>query len=1360
MELNVAERISRMSIKKEGAHKKWAAVKEKLAPQESDQSEANLENAEPELCIRLLQMPSVVNYSGLKKRLESSDDTWMVQFLELSGLDLLLEALDRLSGRGVSRISDALLQLTCINCVRALMNSHKGIEYIVSNEGYVRKLSQALDTSNVMVKKQVFDLLAALSIYSLEGHALALDALDHYKTVKNQQYRFSVIMNELSATDNVPYMITLLSVINAVILGTEELKTRTQLRNEFIGLQLLDILTKLRDIEDEDLLIQCETFEESKSEDDEELLKICDGIDMNSHHEVFSCLFNKVSSSPVAIQLLSILQTLLHLEPSHHSSILLWESLEILAHRAILLANDIQGNSIEEVMERMLSIKKCTAQQNSERKRSAEGVSESTQTDTDLGESLSATLSSVTTACPLAAAAPLLGLPAATKNKSPSQLPACSTSPGQCISPSSAGPPLTPSPPPPSPPPLPTGMAAVPAPPPPPPLPGIPTPPPLPGLGGIPPPPPPLPGLGGIPPPPPLPGLGNIPPPPPPLPGLGGIPPPPPLPGLGGMPPPPPPLPGLGGMPPPPPPLPGLGGMPPPPPPLPGLGGMPPPPPPLPGLGGVPPPPPPPGGNVEEIVVAHVDYALGYARPFQKKVKTPTLRMKKLNWQKLPSNVVRESRSMWASVSSSSDETIEPDYMSIEQLFCFPQAKPKEKAAAPVKVEPKEITFLDSKKSLNLNIFLKQFKCSNEEVADMIEKGDRTKFDVEVLKQLLKLLPERHEIENLKAFKEEKAKLASADQFYLFLLKIPSYQLRIECMLSCEETTVMLDMLQPKAETIRRACEDLLTTHRLPVFCQLILKVGNFLNYGSHTGDADGFKISTLLKLTETKANQTRITLLHHILEEVEKSHRDLLELPKDLEYVSKAAGISLESIHAESSSNLKKLLELEGKVLSSKDNLKAQYETPIQDSINALKKLEEEFETIERKKMELANYLCEDANKLSLEDVFSTMKTFRDLFIKALKENKDRKEQAAKAEKRKKQLEEEEAKRQKGDNGKIIKKGAVKQDDVCIVDALLADIRKGFQLRKTAKNKTDQDTAPKASPAETPKEREPGKSAGASAVAAAKGSAHETKQKDASHHVEKTPASEAADTVRVPGIVATETPASNEVLPKGNSPQQPCTDSSSLSSTEVGGVHQSINGGVSIQEINGSCSSQENAKHNAIVFAPVNPGTIIKFASSYSGNCTDLGEELNRSTSGDKHSESGPTHLERGPVSNEQTSQPRDAVGNKAKPRVELAPGSAEKTPTNELSSQHTGLRQAERENDDHAADSLLDTSQEISFAEEPVTDSSCSATVPPAQARMDKEGQRGSGKRRRKKRSTKSQSEVDTDTGDNKTKSLCVIQ
>ncbi|KAM6075255.1 inverted formin-2 isoform 2-T2 [Chlamydotis macqueenii] len=1330
-----------MSIKKEGAHKKWAALKEKLGPQETDQSEANLENAEPELCIRLLQMPSVVNYSGLKKRLENSDDAWMVQFLELCGLDLLLEALDRLSGRGVARISDALLQLTCINCVRAVMNSHKGIEYIVSNEGYVRKLFQALDTTNVMVKKQVFELLAALCIYSSDGHALALDALDHYKSVKNQQYRFSVIMNELSNTDNVPYMVTLLSAINAIILGKEELRTRTQIRNEFIGLQLLDILDKLRDIEEEDLLIQCDTFEEFKIEDDEELLKICDGINMNDHHEVFSSLFNKVSRSPVSIQLLSILQSLLQLEPSHHSSLLLWESLDAVVNRALLLANDIQGNTVEEVIERLLSIKKHPNKQKRAENRLSGSANEGIQAE--LEPCTRAARRPAGSSNPSKAPATPLGPPTSEKISS-SQLTACSASLERSNPPSNTAPAPAPPQPPPQPPP--SGIAAV-TPtspvmnaPPAPPLPDIPPPPPpLPGMADIPPPPPPLPGMRGIPPPPaPLPGMSSIPPPPPPLPGMGGIPPPPPpLPGMGGIPPPPPPLPSMGGIPPPPPPLPGMGGIPPPPPPLPGMGGIPPPPPLLPGMA---------GEHIEAVVASQFSCPLGVGRPPRKTVKTPTLRMKKLNWQKLPSNVVRESHSMWASVSSSSEETIEPNYTSIEQLFCFPQPTPKEKTAAPVKAEPKEITFLDSKKSLNLNIFLKQFKCSNEEVAAMVQNGDRTKFDVEVLKQLLKLLPEKHEIENLKAFKEEKSKLANADQFYLLLLQIPSYQLRIECMLICEETTVVLDMIQPKAEAIRKACEDLLHSHRLPLFCQLILKVGNFLNYGSHTGDADGFKISTLLKLTETKANQTRITLLHHILEEVENSHTDLLELPKDLEYVSKAAGINLDIIRTESSTNLKKLMELQRKVLSSNDDVKQQYEKLIQDSIDASRKLEEEFETIERKREELANYLCEDPSKLSLEDIFSTMKTFRDLFIRALKENKDRKEQAAKAEKRKKQLEEEEGKRQKGENGKVIKKGVVKQEEVCVIDALLADIRKGFTLRKT-KNRHEPDAIPKTLPVEIPEENQSGKSI-KDPQAAGKQVNDKAKQNNNGHPSESTPPSTAA--LMETGGDVTNASASNQMLPKnnagGNSPPESQLESPSVSLVEVDGTSQPM-AGAGMEQADSWASLHPSTKSSSVAFSAANMGTGIRFVSSSSS--TALRDQVNGSISEGQDNECPAGGSESYRLVQEPEALPSET-------RVD--PGSTQSAPCDEA--HRAESKEMAKENEDPGTDSLLDTSQEKSFSEEPATDSSCSATLPPGQTHTDREKQRPSGKRRKKKRHGKSHSEVEADTGANKTKKDCVVQ
>ncbi|XP_026142455.1 inverted formin-2-like [Carassius auratus] len=173
----------------------------------------------------------------------------------------------------------------------------------------------------------------------------------------------------------------------------------------------------------------------------------------------------------------------------------------------------------------------------------------------------------------------------------------------------------------------------------------------------------------------------------------------------------------------------------------------------------------------------------------------------------------------------------------------------------------------------------------------MVQKGDCSKFDVESLKQLLKLLPEKHEIDNLKSFQGDPDKLANVDHFYLSLLAVPCYQLRIECMLLCEETLSVLEILKPKVELLETACENLRKSSLLPSFCKLILSVGNFLNYGSHTGNAEGFKISSLLKLTETKANKSRITLLHHILEEAELNHQELLELPDDIEACERAAG-------------------------------------------------------------------------------------------------------------------------------------------------------------------------------------------------------------------------------------------------------------------------------------------------------------------------------------------------------------------------------------------------------------------------------------------------------------------------------------
>lgn len=72
-------------------------------------------------------------------------------------------------------------------------------------------------------------------------------------------------------------------------------KNRTWHSNAVFSSDLFVCMCVFREQEDEDLIIQCEAFEEAMAEDEEELLRVYGGIDMSNHLEVFTTLFNKVT---------------------------------------------------------------------------------------------------------------------------------------------------------------------------------------------------------------------------------------------------------------------------------------------------------------------------------------------------------------------------------------------------------------------------------------------------------------------------------------------------------------------------------------------------------------------------------------------------------------------------------------------------------------------------------------------------------------------------------------------------------------------------------------------------------------------------------------------------------------------------------------------------------------------------------------------------------------------------------------------------------------------------------------------------------------------------------------------------------
>ena len=93
------------------------------------------------------------------------------------------------------------------------------------------------------------------------------------------------------------------------------------------------------------------------------------------------------------------------------------------------------------------------------------------------------------------------------------------------------------------------------------------------------------------------------------------------------------------------------------------------------------------------------------------------------------------------------------------------------------------MSLLDGKRSLNINIFLKQFRSSNEEIVELIREGSHDEIGAEKLRGLLKILPAMDEVEMLRSYDGDKSKLGNAEKFLLQMMTIPSYRLRIEGML-------------------------------------------------------------------------------------------------------------------------------------------------------------------------------------------------------------------------------------------------------------------------------------------------------------------------------------------------------------------------------------------------------------------------------------------------------------------------------------------------------------------------------------------------------------------------------------------------
>ena len=143
---------------------------------------------QPEKIIELLRSPSVQTYSNLKRKLDKSknDYEWILNFLNKDGLELLFESLEQICKRQPTSFLNEILKVSCVECVTSAMDSSLGLDYIVENKEFTRKLASG-ELNIVMVFVCLFIIFIHFflnpsfhiqSILSLKlEHAYSMDTL-------------------------------------------------------------------------------------------------------------------------------------------------------------------------------------------------------------------------------------------------------------------------------------------------------------------------------------------------------------------------------------------------------------------------------------------------------------------------------------------------------------------------------------------------------------------------------------------------------------------------------------------------------------------------------------------------------------------------------------------------------------------------------------------------------------------------------------------------------------------------------------------------------------------------------------------------------------------------------------------------------------------------------------------------------------------------------------------------------------------------------------------------------------------------------------------------------------------------------
>ncbi|KAL2481157.1 Formin-like protein [Abeliophyllum distichum] len=356
--------------------------------------------------------------------------------------------------------------------------------------------------------------------------------------------------------------------------------------------------------------------------------------------------------------------------------------------------------------------------------------------------------------------------------------------------------------------------------------------------------------------------------------------------------------------------------------------------------------------------------------------------------------------SLWAETQKSGEASKPPeiDISELESLFSAAVPNPGQggsgRKGASLGQKSEKVQLIDHRRAYNCEIMLSKVKITLHDLLNSVLALEDTALDVDQVDNLIKFCPTNEEMELLKGYKGEKDKLGKCEQFFLELMQVPRIESKLRVFSFKIQFRSQVSDLRNSLNVVNSAADQIRGSAKLKRIMQTILSLGNALNQGTARGSAVGFRLDSLLKLTDTRARNNKMTLMHYLCKVLADKLPELLDFWKDLSNLEPASKIQLRFL-AEEMQAVSKGLEKIVQELSMSENdgsVSENFHKALKEFLcfaeGEVRSLASLYSGVGRNMDALILYFGEDPSRCPFEQVVSTLFNFVRMFKKAHEEN------------------------------------------------------------------------------------------------------------------------------------------------------------------------------------------------------------------------------------------------------------------------------------------------------------------------------------------------------------------------------------